>query len=105
MKPIEIETLTLVNEDGTSIESFPKNPLLEKWSKKKKNICKQLEEAGYANYGCEECSKCPEGAYFEIPEEDLQEYRNYLLKINEYNRVHNPELYKKLALFNNQNNI
>ena len=101
MKPIGIPTLRIVNEDGTSIKDCPLNPLLEKWNNLKKESCKQFEKLGYANYRCLECSKCPEGSDFEIPKEDLQEYRNYLLKLDEYNKLHNPKLYKKLSLFKN----
>ena len=102
MKQIKFETLKIINEDGTSISNFPKNPLLEKWYKlyPPKTTCLDFKMSGIANYNCLECKKCPEGSDFEIPKEDLQEYREYLLKVDEYNKLHNPELYKKLELSN-----
>lgn len=98
MKTENLPKLNIINEDGTSIEDFPKNPLIDKWLKLKKNFCIQLEESGFANYRCLECTKCPDSSDFEIPEEDIEEYEKYLTECKEYNRIHNPELFKKMVL-------
>ena len=41
----------LINEDGTSIGDYPKNPLREKWNKQfpKNRICALFDELNYVN--------------------------------------------------------
>jgi len=91
--------ITLYNEDGTSIEDFPENPLKEKWLKQfpKKGVCNVLKENNIANYSCINCSKCPNGDLFEVPKEDLEEYKKYLEKVLEYNTIHNPSLTQSIS--------
>ena len=91
-------TLKLVNEDGTSLDDCPKNPLLEKWLKlyPQKDFCKKLDEENIVNYYCIMCNKCPYGDEFEIPKEDLKEFNEHLKRLREYINKHNPSVEKLL---------
>ena len=80
MTPFEI-----VNEDGTSMDDFPKNPLAEKW-KRYSQVCD--------GYSCAFCGRCPRGDYWKIPEEDKEIWAGYQKQLKEYNRIHNPSMYK-----------
>ena len=55
------------------------------------------------NYGCVLChnNKCRHSRYWEVPEEDKEEWEKYLQEIKEYNRKHNPTSYKLIE--NNKN--
>ena len=88
--------IEIKNEDGTTLEDMPKNPLEEKWDKlyPKKDICKKMERQNIINYSCFNCNQCKEGELFVIPKEDQKKYEEYLKKVDEYNRLHNPTLYK-----------
>lgn len=72
----------IVNEDGT-ICNPPVNPLIFKWKK---------SECGLPSYNCMYCNKCHYGDYWEVPDEDKEEYGKYLNKLSEYNKIHNPSL-------------
>lgn len=86
---LEIENLK--NEDGTNVlDGFPENPLKEKWSK----LYPPYPDTKYDDYGCMECSKCPFGGEWEIPEDDLEIWNEYQNRILEYHKIHNPELYR-----------
>lgn len=99
----------IVNEDGTSMKDFPKNPLLEKWDKlypptRYGQPCKgpiigyYPDNTPIPNYGCVLCaeSKCRHSDSFEVPEEDKEVYEEYLNKIEEYNALHNPSISFKI---------
>ena len=97
---------TLINEDGTSISDYPKNPLKDKWDKKypKNRVCQALEDLNIVNYGCLNCNKCPDGDLFNVPKEDLEEYKKYLEEVIKYNKVHNPTLAKVLKYKSREDN-
>ena len=97
--------LSLINEDGTSKDDFPENPLLDKWIKlyqKREDgalCCDEYREEGklpIMNYNCVLCSssKCFKTNNFIIPEEDKEVYKAYNKSVDEYNKLHNPRLYK-----------
>ena len=93
-----MKIIRLTNEDGTSIDDTPKNPLLEKWYKEfpMKESCKLIEENNIVNYSCLDCGHCPNGDLFEIPKEDLKEYNKFLKKYKKYLKKHNPSMKKIL---------
>ena len=64
-----------------------------------------MEVNHIANYSCINCSKCPDGDLFKIPKEDLQDYKEYLEKVKEYDEIHNSELAKRLSYKINEDNI
>lgn len=83
-----METLHVVNEDGTEIFDTPVNPLFEKYPR-----CSSW------GYKCIYCGECPSGDHFDIaklPEEDQQVYKKWLQECREYNKKHNPKLYECL---------
>ena len=88
--------ISIVNEDGTKITNLPINTLYKKWEKEfpMMDICYEIDKSNIENYTCLTCDKCPRGELFQIPKEDLKIYKEYLNKLNEYNRVHNPKLYE-----------
>ena len=81
-----MKQLRIINEDNKILEDLPKNPLIDKWKAQypKRGICKIFEENKMVNYSCINCSRCPEGDLFEVPLEDLKEYREYAQKVKEY---------------------
>lgn len=95
-----IEQITIVNNDGTPIDDFPKNPLLEKWDRlypptRHGHPCSSVlgySDAGspIMNYGCVLCSEesCRHSSCFVIPEEDKIEYEEYKAKVREYDILH-----------------
>ena len=95
-----MENINVINEDGTNLDNFPKNPLIEKWKKEfpMRSFCVELEENNLENYSCLSCGRCFRGTFFKIPKEDLEIYKKYLEKIDEYNKIHNPNMYKILRL-------
>ncbi len=81
--PIEI-----VNEDGTPITNTPRNGLYEKYPE-----CKS------EGYKCMYCGDCPSGDNFDVtklPEEDQVVFKKWLEDCREYNKIHNPTIYRKL---------
>lgn len=62
----------------------PKNPLEEKWKK---------EECGHISYSCMYCANCHFGEYWEVPEEDREEYEKYKALYEIWNKKH-PEFEK-----------
>lgn len=98
----------LLNEDGTSMDDIPKNPLKEKWLKlypptRNGKPCSNI--LGYQddgtpimNYTCVDCkeSKCPHSDYWEVPEEDKEIYEKYKEERSKYLHLHNPDLFNKL---------
>lgn len=83
-----------VNEDGTSIDNFPKNPLAEKW----KHLYPPTPMPQYSQvcdgYSCMWCGRCPRGDYWKVPDEDKEVWAGYQKQLKEYNRIHNPSMYK-----------
>lgn len=100
--------LEIVNEDGTGIDDFPKNPLKEKWDKlymtdlfgRPCNPISGYQENGrpYENYGCVLCHSktCHHSDNFIVPDEDKEVYAEYKQQIKEYNMLHNPEMMAKI---------
>jgi hypothetical protein len=98
--------LKIVNEDGTSIDDYPKNPLMEKWKKLYPPIrygeaCSQIlgtyeDGRPIMNYSCVLCceEKCIYSDNWKVPEEDLEIYNEYLKELDSYNEIHNPTLCK-----------
>ena len=98
--------LQIVNEDGTSIDNYPKNPLKEKWEKLYSTDvfgrdCSPIDGykkdgTPYMNYTCVLCQSrtCYNSNYFEIPEEDKEVWNEYQRRIDEYDKVHNPSILK-----------
>ena len=102
-----IKPITIVNEDGTEItEGRPKNPLLEKWDRiyppmRHGQPCSPIcgyQENGrpYMNYTCVTChvDTCRHSDGWKIPPEDIEEWKEYKKADREYDRIHNPGLYK-----------
>lgn len=100
---INIPIEALLNEDYTPFNP-PENPLKEKWIKlytpiKDGEQCspyiKNEDGSDIPNYSCVLCTEnCPHQPDFKIPEEDKEEYENYMNELREYNRIHNPKLFK-----------
>jgi hypothetical protein len=86
----------LINEDGTSMENFPKNPLKEKWDKLYPPIPKVEYSQVCDGYSCMWCGRCPNGEYWKVPEEDIEIWNNYQEQIRQYNQLHNPDLTKTM---------
>ena len=84
----------IVNEDGTSMDDFPKNPLAEKW----KHLYPSTPMPQYSQvcdgYSCMWCGRCPRGDYWKVPEEDKEIWAGYQKQLKEYNRIHNLSMYK-----------
>lgn len=96
----------IINEDGSKMDDYPKNPLKEKWDKlyppmrygEPCSIILGYYEDGkpIMNYSCVLCyeEKCPHSNGWKVPEEDKEEYEKYQKQIDEYHKIHNPSLYK-----------
>ncbi|MBO5386856.1 MAG: hypothetical protein J6A59_01755, partial [Lachnospiraceae bacterium] len=95
----------IYNEDGTECKP-PINPLLCKWDKlylprRYDRECNpilgyQPNGTPYMNYTCVLCTetKCRNSSCWEVPEEDKEEYNNYLKEYRRYMEEHNPSVYK-----------
>lgn len=112
--PIKISDI--INEDGTTLEDFPKNPLMDKWIEKYPPTrygepcgpyLKLKDSSKLMNYGCVLCAEnCPYSDHWKIPEEDIEEYEEYRQKVAEYHKLHNPDMISNIniylkGLFNN----
>lgn len=86
----------LINEDGTSMEDFPKNPLQEKWDKLYPPIPKVEYQQVCDGYSCMWCGRCPNGENWIVPEEDLEIWNNYQEQIKQYHQLHNPNFIKNV---------
>ena len=40
------------------------------------------------------CGRCPRGDYWKVPDEDKEVWAGYQKQLKEYNRIHNPSMYK-----------
>ena len=85
--------MKVINEDGTSMDDFPKNPLKEKWNRFYPPTPKAEYSQVCDGYSCMWCDRCPNGTHWEVPEEDKKEYEEYQQQIVEYHKIHNPTLY------------
>ena len=92
MTPFEI-----VNEDGTPLDfERPKNPLEEKWERLYPPTPMPQYSQVCDGYSCMWCGRCPRGDNWKVPEEDKEIWEDYRRQCREYNRIHNPRLYKML---------
>lgn len=88
--------LELVNEDGTSLNNLPENPLKEKWAKLYPPTQKYESGEYCLGYSCISCDKCPYGTDWKVPEEDKDVWEEYQKRFREYIQIHNPNLYRTL---------
>lgn len=49
-------------------------------------------ECSHPSYHCMYCDKCHYGDYWEIPDEDKEEYEKYCNSFSDYIKKHNPEI-------------
>lgn len=86
--------IIVTNEDGTPIYfEYPQNPLKEKWDKLYPPIPMPQYSQVCDGYSCMWCGRCPEGEYWEVPEEDKEIWEQYRERQIEYDKIHNPLLY------------
>ena len=90
-----MNTLIILNEDGTSIDNLPKNPLKEKWDKLYPPVPMPQYSQICDGYSCDWCGRCPEGSLWKIPDEDKEVWEEYQKQLLEYDKIHNPSLYKQ----------
>ena len=69
--------------DGTIFDP-PKNPLKEKWDKLYPPIPKPEYSEVCDGYSCIGCSRCPNGDYWKVPEEDKDIYEQYRKEFDNY---------------------
>jgi hypothetical protein len=74
-------------EDGTPFNP-PENPLLEKWNKLYPPTKKPEYSQVCDGYSCMWCGRCPHGEYWKVPEEDVDEYNEWLWKKEQYIQEH-----------------
>ena len=85
--------LNIINEDGTTMEDFPINPLEDKWNKIFPEIPKPEYSQVCDGYSCMWCGRCPKGEGWKVPEEDKKSYKDYMMEVFKYHSIHNPRLY------------
>lgn len=83
----------ILNEDGTTMDNFPENPLKEKWDKLYPPTPKPEHSQACDGYSCMWCDRCPKGSNWKVPEEDKEIYKEYQKQIIEYHKIHNPSLF------------
>lgn len=95
----------IINEDGSKMDDWPKNPLKEKWDKLYPPMRNGKPCGPYLgrfedgrpimNYTCVICyeEKCQHSNSWKVPEEDKEEYAEHLKRVDEYNKIHNPRMY------------
>lgn len=87
--------LNVVNEDGTPFDfEHPKNPLKEKWDRLYPPTPMPQYSQVCDGYSCMWCGRCPNGSNWKVPEEDKEVWEQYLEQCKEYDRIHNPNLFK-----------
>lgn len=94
---IMVFPIKLVNEDGTDLGNFPKNPLEEKWSRLYPAVPKPEYSQVCDGYSCMCCGRCPKGDYWEVPEEDKEVWDKYQNDILEYYKLHNPSMFEGIV--------
>lgn len=95
-KPFELP-IELVNEDETSFDTFPKNPLEEKWSELYSPTPKPEYSQVCDGYSCMYCGRCPRGSYWKVPDEDKAVWDAYQKEVDAYMRLHNPSLFENAS--------
>lgn len=83
----------IINEDGTSMDDYPKNPLQEKWDRLYPAIPKPEFGQVCDDYSCIWCDRCPKGWHWKVPEEDKKVYKKYQKQVYEYHKIHNPTIF------------
>lgn len=78
--------IEITNEDGTSTDDMPSNPLLDKYP-----------ACASHGYQCMFCSKCPRGDGWKTPEEDREVQEEHSRKRMEYMKEHNPRMYNMIV--------
>lgn len=103
--------IEIVNEDGTSIDDRPKNPLKEKWERlypptRNGKPCSSIlgykdDGSPIMNYICVWCgeSKCPHSEHWKVPEEDKEVWDKYQADLENYHKIHNPNFKDNLTKF------
>lgn len=82
--------INVVNEDGTPMGyDFPVNPLNEKWDRLYPPTPMPHLSKVCDGYSCAWCGRCPSGDNWEVPEEDLEVWEQYLEQVRKYHRIHN----------------
>ena len=84
----------IINEDGTDMLDYPKNPLTKKWSELYPPSPMPEYSQVCDGYSCMWCGRCPNGEHWKVPEEDLEIWNEYQEKVLEYHKIHNPKLYE-----------
>ena len=59
------------------------NPLFDKWARQYYPEPKAENDQTCDGYSCMWCSRCPRGEYWKCPAEDLEEYRKYILDLQD----------------------
>lgn len=103
--------LKIVMEDGTPLESVPRNPLIDKWKKEghtKDSLGNECSDIlGYykdgrpiVNYNCVLCSssECYLSDAWKVPEEDKETYEKWQKEVKEFHKLHNPEMFNKYLI-------
>lgn len=83
-----IDSINIVNGDGTSMDDYPKNPLKEKWDRLYPPIIMPQNSQVCDGYSCMWCGRCPRGEYWKVPEEDKEAWEAYQEEVHEYNVLH-----------------
>ena len=78
----------LLNEDGT-VYNPPKNPLKEKWERLYPPTPKPEFSQVCDGYSCMYCGRCPNGDYWECPEEDIEVFTQWQRDVQEYYKTRN----------------
>lgn len=78
-----METLLITYEDGTPYDP-PRNPLKEKYPPLPKPSARQICDG----WSCQWCDRCPDGADWKVPEEDMEVWQAYQKELAEYNKQH-----------------
>lgn len=69
-------------------DSPPINPLWKKWLRQYPPIPKPEYSQVCDGYSCTWCGRCPHGDHWKCPEEDLEEYREYVLEYQKWQESH-----------------
>lgn len=88
----------IINNDNTSIDDIPKNPLRDKWESmisrngKPCSLVLGYNEDGspIMNYSCIMCDEksCYHSDSFVVPDEDRSTYNKFLNELDDYFRTH-----------------
>ena len=73
--------------DGTE-PNPPENPLKEKWDKLYPPTPMPQYSEVCDGYSCMGCSRCPQGDYWKVPEEDKEVYEQYKKNLEAYWESH-----------------